>query len=80
MTYQSPPSVKNEDEQFVRGKWSKSNFIIGREAEIKILQEALKSSSAELAAMYGRQRIGKISKKACKDKHPYTLYINYLSL
>jgi hypothetical protein len=33
--------------------------IIGREAEIKILREALKSSSAELIAMYGRRRVGK---------------------
>ncbi len=33
--------------------------IIGREAEIKILQQALNSSEAELIAMYGRRRVGK---------------------
>ena len=33
--------------------------IIGREAEIKILREALASSSAELIAVYGRRRVGK---------------------
>lgn len=33
--------------------------LIGREAEIKILQEALVSSWAELIAVYGRRRVGK---------------------
>jgi uncharacterized protein len=33
--------------------------IIGREAEIKVLQEALASPSAELIAVYGRRRVGK---------------------
>jgi uncharacterized protein len=33
--------------------------IIGREAEIKVLHEALASSSAELIAVYGRRRVGK---------------------
>lgn len=33
--------------------------IIGREAEIKVLQEALQSPSAELIALYGRRRVGK---------------------
>ena len=33
--------------------------IIGREAEIKVLNEALQSPSAELIAVYGRRRVGK---------------------
>ena len=33
--------------------------IIGRETEIKILQEALNSPFAELIAVYGRRRVGK---------------------
>jgi uncharacterized protein len=33
--------------------------LIGREAEIKVLQEALASNSAELVALYGRRRVGK---------------------
>ena len=33
--------------------------IIGREAEIKVLNEALNSPSAELIAIYGRRRVGK---------------------
>lgn len=33
--------------------------FIGREAEIKVLKEALQSSSAELVAVYGRMRVGK---------------------
>lgn len=33
--------------------------LVGREAEIKILNEALASSQAELIAVYGRRRVGK---------------------
>lgn len=33
--------------------------LIGREAEIKVLHEALASNSAELVAIYGRRRVGK---------------------
>ena len=33
--------------------------IIGREAEIKVLKDALNSPSAELVALYGRRRVGK---------------------
>jgi AAA+ ATPase superfamily predicted ATPase len=33
--------------------------LIGREAEIKILHQALASNSAELVAIYGRRRVGK---------------------
>ncbi len=33
--------------------------LIGREAEIKVLEEALASNSAELVALYGRRRVGK---------------------
>lgn len=33
--------------------------LIGREAEIKVLKEALASNSAELVALYGRRRVGK---------------------
>lgn len=33
--------------------------IVGREAEIKVLHQALTSNSAELIAVYGRRRVGK---------------------
>jgi uncharacterized protein len=33
--------------------------LIGRQSEIKVLQEALVSKSAELVAVYGRRRVGK---------------------
>ncbi len=33
--------------------------IVGREAEISVLKEALKSDQAELIAVYGRRRVGK---------------------
>lgn len=35
------------------------NLLIGREAEISILNEALESPYAELIAVYGRRRVGK---------------------
>lgn len=35
------------------------DYLIGRETEIEILQEALNSSQAELIALYGRRRVGK---------------------
>lgn len=35
------------------------SLIIGREAEITILEEAFNSSQAELIAVYGRRRVGK---------------------
>ena len=33
--------------------------LIGRKAEIDILNEALTSNGAELVAVYGRRRVGK---------------------
>lgn len=33
--------------------------LVGRETEIKILNEALKTTQAELIAVYGRRRVGK---------------------
>jgi AAA+ ATPase superfamily predicted ATPase len=35
------------------------SLLIGREAETKLLQEALKNNKSELIALYGRRRIGK---------------------
>ena len=34
-------------------------MIIGREKELKKLQELYNTNSAELVALYGRQRVGK---------------------
>ena len=36
-----------------------SNEIIGREVEIRLLEECYQSSKAELVAVYGRRRVGK---------------------
>ena len=36
-----------------------SNEIIGRELEIRLLEECYQSSKAELVAVYGRRRVGK---------------------
>lgn len=36
-----------------------ANEIIGREEEIKLLEECYQSGKAELVAVYGRRRVGK---------------------
>ena len=36
-----------------------SEPIIGRKKELKILEDALSSNSAEFIAIYGRRRVGK---------------------
>jgi uncharacterized protein len=43
--------------------------LIGREAEQKILMEALNSNRAEMVAVIGRRRVGKtfLVKQTCKD-------------
>lgn len=36
-----------------------ANEIIGREEEVKLLEECYQSGKAELVAVYGRRRVGK---------------------
>ena len=46
-------------------------MFIGRESELKFLNDRYKSPNAELIVLYGRRRVGKteLIKEFCKDKN-----------
>jgi hypothetical protein len=45
-------------------------MFVGRESELKFLNERYNSKNAELIVLYGRRRVGKTEtlKEFCKDK------------
>lgn len=56
-----------------KAKLQEMSRVIGREKELKILEQAMKSETSQFIAVYGRRRVGKTSEKLFNRIFHFTL-------